>query len=155
MSRKDTIPVNLASLPRDNPMVWKDVEPATGVFLDAADPLDLLGVPAMQLAMRPKLPDDFEPGPELRAWFKQLAANLERAAGGDSGIAPLDTAGFDADGNQMIDEVLGEGEVSGELRFDGVHWTIPKSLPFRRRCGPLRVVFVQPRFHCQRILRTS
>ena len=26
MSRKDTIPVNLASLPRENPMVWKDEE---------------------------------------------------------------------------------------------------------------------------------
>lgn len=111
---------------RPNPMVWEDEEAASGVFIGSDNPLealDLLGVPGMILPEVLSLPDDFAPSERLRHWLDRLVSGLEDAAGHARPII-LPLAGLDEVECQAIDEILGEGEVSGEVTLDGTDYRV-------------------------------
>ncbi len=112
---------------RDNPMVWEGEEPAKGVFIGTDNPLealDLLGVPSFALSEVPQLPEDFVPGPGLRRWLDGLLRTL-RSGTGATRVLPFE--GLSALDRQAIDEILGEGEVTGTLSFDGEEYAIRES----------------------------
>ena len=130
MSKSDLIAVTNLPPSRENPMIWTGEEAPEGVFLDAGatdDALALLGTPSMARPATPRLPIDFEPGPLLRTRLEQLrGAMAGAAAGGDGQI--LDMTDLDADSRQSLLEMLGEGEVSGSVSLDDVHYSITESL---------------------------
>ena len=133
MSKDNLIPtIDLDSpsadnLARPNPMIWEGEEEAQGVFVGASstdDALALLGVPTLEVL---RLPEDFEPSPELRAWLSSLQDAVATVAAGNEarkmsfeGLADLDI--------QAVEEILGEGEVDGRVTLDGIHYTIRESL---------------------------
>jgi hydrogenase-1 operon protein HyaF len=134
MNDSDLIPVtNLQPAPdqaRDNPMIWTGEEEAMGVFLNAGetdDALALLGMPALQRPATPRLPIDFTPGPLLRGRLEQLREAVKSAANGGQGQL-LDMVELDADSRQALLEMLGEGEVSGNVTLDGVEYSIVESV---------------------------
>jgi hydrogenase-1 operon protein HyaF len=130
MSKSDLIPVTNLPPSRENPLIWTGEEAPEGVFLDAGetdDALALLGIPSMTRPATPRLPIDFEPGPLLRTRLEQLRqAMANAAAGGDGRI--LDMTDLDANSRQSLLEMLGEGEVSGSVSLDDVHYTITESV---------------------------
>lgn len=130
MSKPDLIAVTNLHPSRENPMIWTGEEQPVGVFLDPGDTdeaLALLGMPAILRPATPRLPVDFEPGPLLRARLAQLRqAMASAAAGGDS--QTLDMVELDANSRQSLLEMLGEGEVSGKVTLDGVHYAIAESV---------------------------
>lgn len=131
MSESDLIPLTNLDLERANPMIWENEEPAQGVFVNAGDdtdPLALLGVPAMQRPEPARLPIDFEPGPQLLGRLESLRGAIRSAAGGESGIGPVELADLDGHSRQALAEMLGEGEVSGEVVLDGVSYRITESV---------------------------
>jgi hydrogenase-1 operon protein HyaF len=130
MSKPDLIAVTNLHPSRENPMIWTGEEQPEGVFLDpgdTAEALALLGMPSILRSSTPRLPVDFEPGPLLRARLEQLRqAMASAAAGGDS--QTLDMVELDANSRQSLLEMLGEGEVSGKVTLDGVHYAITESV---------------------------
>jgi len=130
MSKPDLIAVTNLHPSRQNPMIWTGEEQPAGVFLDPGDnaeALALLGMPSILPPATPRLPVDFEPGPLLRARLEQLRqAMASAAAGGDS--QTLDMVELDANSRQALLEMLGEGEVSGHVTLDGVHYAITESV---------------------------
>lgn len=130
MSKPDLIAVTNLHPSRQNPMIWTGEEQPAGVFLDPGDnaeALALLGMPSILPPATPRLPVDFEPGPLLRARLEQLRqAMSSAAAGGDS--QTLDMVELDANSRQALLEMLGEGEVSGHVTLDGVHYAITESV---------------------------
>jgi hydrogenase-1 operon protein HyaF len=130
MSKPDLIAVTNLHPSRENPMIWTGEEQPEGVFLDpgdTAEALALLGMPSILRPSTPRLPVDFEPGPLLRARLEQLRqAMASAAAGGDS--QTLDMVELDANSRQSLLEMLGEGEVSGKVTLDGVHYAITESV---------------------------
>jgi len=130
MSKDDLIPVTNINPARPNPMIWEGEEQAQGVFLGGTpdDALALLGVPAMERVRQPRLPEDFEPGDELRRWLANLQDALRRTALGET-CDPLPLGRqLDADSLLAIGEILGEGEVSGRMTLDGISWNIQESV---------------------------
>ena len=114
---------------RANPMIWEDDEAAQGVFLGTQDddPLALLGTPPLVLPNAPRLPDDFSPSPALIAWLGELKTALRVAAAGESRqITPLNALSDVS--VQAVLEILGEGEVHGNVRLDGVRYEIFESV---------------------------
>ena len=128
MSKPDLIPLREAAEARDNPMVWDGEEQASGVFLDTADALDLLGTPSMALPAQPKLPPDFQVGEQLRATLAQLRAAMREVASGAVAARCVDMKNLDELSLQALLEMLGEGEVCGELSLDGVGYRVSESL---------------------------
>lgn len=115
---------------RANPMIWEGDEDAQGVFLatEADDPLAVLGTPTMELREPPRLPEDFSPNPALRHWLARLTTTLAKAATGELREARLDLDELDADSVQAIEEILGAGEVSGEVTLDGVDYKVTEAV---------------------------
>ena len=114
---------------RGNPVIWTGEEAAQGVFLAVPDddPLAVLGMPTLQPAAAPRLPEGFVPGNELREWLLGLRQRVAAAAeGGHS--APLDLASLDTLSVQAVVEILGDGEVSGSVMLDGVRYRIHESV---------------------------
>lgn len=114
---------------RANPMIWEGEEAAEGVFLgtQSDDPLALLGTPSMELPSAPRLPDDFAPSAALMAWLEELKAALGTAATGKVQlITPLNA--LSELSVQAVLEILGEGEVKGNVRLDGVRYEIVESV---------------------------
>lgn len=131
MSKSDLIPLKNLDQSRANPMIWENEEQPQGVFVNAGDgedPLALLGVPAMQLPPLARLPIDFEPGPQLLDRLQQLRQAIGGAASGVPGHQRIDIADLDPQSRQALKEMLGEGEVSGEVSLDGVTYTIAESV---------------------------
>jgi hydrogenase-1 operon protein HyaF len=133
MSKPDLIPAVELVEPRVNPMTWQDEEAASGVFLGpdpVEDPLALLGTPPMQLPERPRLPEDFTPPPSLLDWLTTLQRHLSAAAidRERERAFELPVDGLDAVSVQAVTEILGEGEVSGSVTLDGVHYAIVESV---------------------------
>lgn len=128
MNKPDLIPLTDLEQPRENPMIWNGEEPAQGVFLDTGEALDLLGTPTLQLPPQPRLPMDFEPGPELRATLADLRSALHGAASGGEPGRCLELAQLDELSLQALLEMLGEGEVCGKVSLDGVSYTLTESV---------------------------
>ena len=131
MSESDRIPLKNLDQDRANPMIWENEEPAQGVFVtagDDTDPLALLGVPAMQRPVPARLPLDFEPGPQLLSRLASLREAIRRAASGEPGVEPIELADLDGQSHQALGEMLGEGEVSGEVVLDGVSYGITEAV---------------------------
>lgn len=130
--RRQSVPVRLAALPRAHPLEWREEAPS-GVFVGGATDdafLALLGTPAHELPAAPGLPDGFTPSDAVRRWFTELLARLEQAAGGQPPAPPLPIEGVDPALRSAIEEVLGggHGEVTGEVAFDGVRWSIREAV---------------------------
>jgi len=131
MSKSDLIPVRNLEQSRANPMIWENEEQPQGVFVNAGDgedPLALLGVPAMRLPPLARLPVDFEPGPQLLQILARLRQAIAGAAAGEGAAAPIDTVGLDQQSRQALEEMLGEGEVTGSVSLDGVSYAINESV---------------------------
>ncbi len=131
MSKSDLIPLKNLDQSRANPMIWDNEEQPQGVFLDAGggdDPLALLGVPAMQLPPLARLPIDFEPGPQLLDRLEQLRQAINDAALGQPASRRIDVAELDPQSRQALVEMLGEGEVVGEVSLDGVTYSLCESV---------------------------
>jgi len=128
MSDPDLIPLTDLEQPRENPMIWNGEEPAQGVFLDTGDALDLLGTPTLQIPPQPRLPIDFEPGPELRTTLADLRSALHGTASGGEPGRCIELGHLDALSLQALLEMLGEGEVCGNVSLDGVSYTLNESV---------------------------
>ena len=130
MSESDLIPLKNLDQSRANPMIWENEEQPQGVFINAGDDdaLALLGTPAMQLPPLARLPVDFEPGPQLLDRLEQLRQAIRDAATGRHIDQRIDMAELDQQSRQALQEMLGEGEVSGEVALDGVTYTITESV---------------------------
>lgn len=130
MSESDLIPLKNLDQSRANPMIWENEEQPQGVFINAGDDdaLALLGIPAMQLPPLARLPVDFEPGPQLLDRLEQLRQAIRDAATGRHSDQRIDMAELDQQSRQALQEMLGEGEVSGEVALDGVTYTITESV---------------------------
>lgn len=130
MSESDLIPLKNLDQSRANPMIWENEEQPQGVFINAGDDdaLALLGTPAMQLPPLARLPVDFEPGPQLLDRLEQLRQAIRDAATGRHSDQRIDMAELDQQSRQALQEMLGEGEVSGEVALDGVTYTITESV---------------------------
>lgn len=130
MSESDLIPLKNLDQSRANPMIWENEEQPQGVFINAGDDdaLALLGTPAMQLPPLARLPVDFEPGPQLLDRLVQLRQAIRDAATGRHSDQRIDMAELDQQSRQALQEMLGEGEVSGEVALDGVTYTITESV---------------------------
>jgi hydrogenase-1 operon protein HyaF len=141
MNKSDLIPLTdldgstagtpRAGTPRPNPMIWEGEEAAQGVFLGAAaedDPLAVLGTPPLALPAVPRLPEGFRPSATLRAWLHALRDTLAAAGQGNLAGRRADLADLDTLSRQAVEEILGEGEVSGSLTLDQVHYTVRESL---------------------------
>ena len=131
MNKPDLIQVTDLSPSRGNPLVWENEEPAQGIFLDSGDAeeaLALLGTPSLRPPEEPQLPLDYVPGPALRALLANLRESLARTAAGDAGTGPMQLDGLDSDSRAALTEMLGQGEVSGELCLDGVDYTLRESV---------------------------
>lgn len=115
---------------RANPMIWEGEEPAQGVFVGtpADDALALLGVPTMELPAVVRLPEDFEPSPALRAWLGRLQNALSAAAAAPAEPAQLNLRELATIDIQAVEEILGEGEVSGHVTLDGVRYAVQESV---------------------------
>ena len=127
----DLIPLTSLDQSRENPMIWDGEEAAQGVFLDTgsdSDPLALLGTPTLRLPAQPRLPIDFKPGPLLREKLESLRRVTRQAADGDEQVPAIALEDLDADSLQALREMLGEGEVSGELSLDDVHYQLKESV---------------------------
>ncbi len=114
---------------RANPMIWEGEEAAQGVFLgtQSDDPLAVLGTPSMAPPQAARLPEDFDPSPELRSWLAKLVAGLQGAVDGTPGRA-LDLDILDEVSVQAVEEILGSGEVQGAVTLDGVRYEICEAL---------------------------
>ena len=130
MSESDLIPLKNLDQSRANPMIWENEEQPQGIFINAGDDdaLALLGVPAMQLPPLARLPVDFEPGPQLVDRLEQLRQAIRDAATGRHIDQRIDMAELDQQSRQALHEMLGEGEVSGEVSLDGVTYAITESV---------------------------
>ena len=130
MSKSDLISVNDLMRRRPNPLAWEEEEQPQGVFISPAadEQLALLGTPSLVVPPEPRLPDDFEPNPELRDWLAALVAALDRVAAGETSAVLPSLTDFDDDSRQAIREILGEGEVTGNLHLDGVQYEITESV---------------------------
>lgn len=129
-NRKPELIASTNPLARANPMIWEEDEAAEGVFLstEADDPLAVLGTPAMELREPPRLPEDFSPSRALRAWLAQLTDTLKAAAQKRLSGARLDLVGLDPESVQAVEEILGSGEVTGEVSLDGVDYRAEESV---------------------------
>jgi hydrogenase-1 operon protein HyaF len=134
MKAPDLIPVqDLApedsALQRTNPMIWEQEEPADGVFVgDSDDALALLGTPSLRLPEEPRLPADFVVSPALRARLLDLQRALTAVAGGERRRARVDLAGLPDSDREALPLMLGEGEVSGTVALDDVHYRIREAV---------------------------
>lgn len=130
MSESDLIPLKNLDQSRANPMIWENEEQPQGIFINAGDDdaLALLGVPAMQLPPLARLPVDFEPGPQLVDRLEQLRQAIRDAATGRHIDQRIDMAELDQQSRQALHEMLGEGEISGEVSLDGVTYAITESV---------------------------
>ena len=130
MSESDLIPLKNLDQSRANPMIWENEEQPQGIFINAGDDdaLALLGVPAMQLPPLARLPVDFEPGPQLLDRLEQLRQAIRDAATGRHIDQRIDMAELDQQSRQALHEMLGEGEVSGEVSLDGITYAITESV---------------------------
>ena len=130
MSESDLIPLKNLDQSRANPMIWENEEQPQGIFINAGDDdaLALLGVPAMQLPPLARLPVDFEPGPQLVGRLEQLRQAIRDAATGRHIDQRIDMAELDQQSRQALHEMLGEGEISGEVSLDGVTYAITESV---------------------------
>ncbi len=115
---------------RANPMIWDGDEDPQGVFLatEADDPLAVLGTPPMELREPPRLPEDFSPNAALRSWLARLTATLAAAAAEGLQDGYLDLQELDPDSVQAVEEILGAGEVTGEVSLDGVHYRVTEAV---------------------------
>jgi hydrogenase-1 operon protein HyaF len=130
MSKPVLIPTADISHARPNPLAWEGEEQAEGVFLGSTvdDQLALLGTPSMVLPAAPRLPDDFSPNPALRDWLAQLVAGLDQlAAQGQAHTLPS-LCDLDAESGQAIAEILGKGEVDGNVSLDGVAYQMQEAV---------------------------
>ena len=131
MTEPDLIPVTNLQQSRANPMIWDNEEQPQGVFVSDGstdDALALLGMPAMRLPPLARLPIDFEPGPQLLDRLELLRQAIAAAAAGHYGGLQVDTADLDSQSRQALQEMLGEGEVTGTVSLDGVSYTIAESV---------------------------
>lgn len=130
MKKDDLIPtVDVEARP--NPMIWEGEEAAQGVFVGSppdGDPLALLGVPTFEMPAAPRLPDDFEPSDALRDWLGELQSMLAGANSIATGSRMLDLAELADIDVQAVEEILGAGEVHGQVSLDGVHYRIQESV---------------------------
>lgn len=131
MKKDDLIPtVDVEARP--NPMIWEGEEAAQGVFVGSPpdeDPLALLGVPTFEIPAAPRLPEDFKPSDVLRQWLGELQSLLACASSSDtSGTRSLDLAALAPIDRQAVEEILGEGEVHGQVSLDGVCYRIQESV---------------------------
>ena len=133
MKDSDLIPaINVSDVvERANPMIWEGEEAAQGVFLSpdpAEDALALLGTPPMQLRTEPRLPDDFVPGERLRGWLQELQNNLGSVATRPHHSLSLPLNALDDVSRQAVTEILGYGEVEGQVNLDGINYSVKESV---------------------------
>ncbi len=136
MSESPLIPLKAldaaATVPtRANPMIWEGDAPAEGVFLDAGDPLALLGTPSFALPELPKLPEDFTPSAALTNWLDELMTALTAASADatrDALVRTLSLAALNDNDRLAVHEILGRGEVDGQVTLDGVRYEIHESV---------------------------
>ncbi len=129
MSNDDLIPaIDVGA--QSNPMIWENEEQAEGVFVGSAsdDALALLGVPSMAPPPAPRLPEDFLPSDELRNWLDHLETGLAKVAASPNSSHNLPMDVLSALDVQAVEEILGEGEVSGHVTLDGVCYQIQESV---------------------------
>lgn len=95
---------------RPHPMMWQGEEAPTGPFLGGSDGPNLLEIPA---GVKPRglgrLPDI---GTEGAPVARLLNAVLERLKAPDGGPSAFDASGLDEGCRRLLDDALGEGEVS-------------------------------------------
>lgn len=130
MNDPDVRPVRFVDAARPVPTgagSWAEDGPSTCLApAPDDDGLELLGLSALGQVpeRRPVLPRDVELGPALRERVDEARRALGEVAACPDAPRSIDLSPLAADQLALLDEMLAEGEVHGEVTLDGVRWRV-------------------------------
>lgn len=129
---RDSEPGGGAPPHRPNPMIWRDEEAAQGVFVgppeEGTAQLSLMGLDGLSVSSRaPRLPSDFEAGPDLLDLMGRVRAALSDGAAARS-VKRFDLSHLTSQDLQAVGEILGEGDVLAVVGDDQKVWQIQESV---------------------------